>query len=166
MNQATVAILISVLSLLVSFAALGWNIYKEIGLRPRLRVSCSVITVVNGPNRANKIAFMAVNHGPGQIQIKGITLKSTWWARLRGKSKYFTLIPEWDNPLNTRLPAALAVGDQATFIVPYTSDCFLSSPVAIAGLTDTFNREHWAPRRHLRRAREQFAKDFSGTTAG
>jgi hypothetical protein len=123
------------------------------------------MTVIKGNDRVNKVVFGVVNHGPGQVQIKGLTLKNPWWARLRGKSKYFLLIPEWDNPLSTPLPATLAVGDQASFIIPYEEDCFLSSPIARAGVLDTFNREHWAAAKQVRRARGQFRRDFGAKPA-
>lgn len=160
MRRENLAILISLLSLAISLLSLAWNIFRELGLKARVKVSCVVGTFVSPENRENKIIISVVNFGPGEVHVKGVTLKNTWWSRLRGGSRYFLVLPEWDHPINTRLPAKLDVGGEASLVVPFDKDCFLSSRVARVGVVDTFNRQHWASRKDLRRAREQYRKDF------
>jgi hypothetical protein len=164
MQPTTIAISISVFALLVSCLSLGWNVYKELGLRGRIKVICVVGEAVMGPLHKRIIIMRAVNHGPGRVLLNGITLKNTWWARMRGRNRYFTIVPDFSDPLTTKLPATLDVGDPMQIVLPYNKECFLKTPSARVGLSDTFTRPHWASRKHLRRAREQYQKDFGGAS--
>jgi hypothetical protein len=72
----------------------------------------------------------------------------------------FNVISDLDNPMNTRLPALLDVGEELTVVFPYDERCFLSEPVTHVGLIDSFGRSHWVPRKHVREAVKQFKRDF------
>jgi hypothetical protein len=160
MSKDSVAIAVSVISLFISVTTRAWNVYKELGLRARLAVSCMVAAFVGG-TKDRKILISAVNRGPGAVTLKAIVIRMSWFGRLKGQPKYFTVIPDWNHALNTDFPAKLDVGQKATFVVPHTADSFLSSRhIGRVGVLDTFNREHWAPRKHIRRVQLQFCKDF------
>lgn len=163
MSPVNVAIAISAFSLVVSFTSLGWNIYKEFCLKPRLKVGVAVVMIggeaVPG-GRQSKIAFMAVNHGPGEITITGVTLDPTRKQKRADDISSYLLFHENDSPFGTPLPATLKVGGEARIIIPYNEKSFLSRKFRRVGLMDSFKRDHWAPAKDLRRAEEEYTKDF------
>jgi hypothetical protein len=44
---------------------------------------------------------------------------------------------------------------------PYKQECLLAETPKRIGISDSFGRMHWAPRRELKRAIRQYQKDFS-----
>jgi len=165
-TAAQVAIFLSALSLAVSFTALGWNIYKELGLKARIKVAVSVIEMIYAEHREKRVMFYVVNFGPGAVFVTSLTLKKSWWQRRRSeyKTKFYSLIAEdrtasWDS-----LPIKLDVGQQGRFVVPYDAECFLKEKHSRAGVMDSFERYHWARRKRLRRAEKQYEKDFGRAT--
>lgn len=152
-----IAILISSFALAVSFASLAWNVYKELGLRPRVKVSLMVASTVIGPAipHENRILIRAVNYGPGEVNITSIPLKSLWRHRKGGGYKWASVMPE-----PGQLPVNLGVGKEAFLMLAYNPDCFLSVKHARAGLGDSFGRNHWVSRKQLRRAEDTYENDF------
>lgn len=59
MNKDEIAILVSLISLGVAALALGWNIYRDIILKPRLRVTVqkALIAIEGRPNKNHFILF-------------------------------------------------------------------------------------------------------------
>jgi hypothetical protein len=163
MSPVNVAIVISAISLVVSLTTLGWNIYKEFCLKPRLKVGVAVV-IIGGEavpgGRQSKIVFMAVNHGPGEITITGVTLDPTRKEKRSDDITSYLLVHENNSPFGTPLPATLKVGGEARIIIPYDKDSFLSRRFRRVGLRDSFKRDHWAPAKQLRRAEEEYKKDF------
>jgi hypothetical protein len=156
MTPTQVAIVISIIALLVSMGNLGWSIYKELGLRGRVRVSIAVAEqFIQGRGSEKKILIQAVNMGPGEVHLTSIPLKPPRWADKDGLYMWGSVMPEPGT-----LPVALAVGKQAMILLPYRDDCFLSRRHAGVGLGDSFGRHHWAPRKQLRRAEATYEKDF------
>jgi hypothetical protein len=156
MTTAHVAIVISIVALLVSAANLGWSIYKEMGLRARVRVSVAVVEMIGqGKRGQKKILFRAVNMGPGEVHLTSLPLKSARRARKEGGYKWGSLLPEPGG-----LPVSLPVGKEAHIYVPYEDDCFLRVKHARVGVGDSFGREHWAPKEQLRAAEETYREDF------
>ncbi len=156
MTTAHVALVVSVIALLVSMANLGWNIYKELGLRGRVKVSIAVVEqLIRSVGSEKKILIQAVNMGPGEVHVTSIPLKAPRWTKKAGGFEWGTVMPE-----PGILPVTLAVGKQAMILLPYRDDCFLSRRHARVGLGDSFGRSHWAPKKQLRRAEATYERDF------
>ncbi len=153
---------ISFISLLIASLSLGWNIYRDVVLKPRVRAGFQVSNIV-GPGVPTRtfLSLSAVNHGPGRVTCNMIHVRTApLWRRLLRRVRHGVIIGDWTNPLSARLPRALEVGETATLLIPYDRDCFLSTGVTDVGILDSFGRSHWAPRRDLERARAQFRRDF------
>jgi hypothetical protein len=159
MEKETIAIALSVFSLCVAMTSLGWNIYREIALRARVTTTLAIGDWHNHGHDRQVIFVSAANQGPGPVQLQGFTVKS---PKEKGEFnvKHHVVMPDWDTPLTTRLPAMLAVGQTAQFVITYDRECFLAGGVAQIGLTDSFGRVHWTPKRDGARALDQFERDF------
>ncbi len=158
------AIAISVLSLLVSGVSLGWNIYRDVALKGRLKVYFGVRLLITPGQQGSPpefLMFSSTNHGPGSVKIEMLVLKeSSWWRRLLRKTRHAVLTHDYTHPISARLPSSIAVGDTTQLAVSYDKDCFLSQDWTDIGISDSFGRVHWAPRSHVKEARERFKKDF------
>lgn len=158
MQRDTVALVISMVSLAVSFAALGWNIYREIALKARVKTSLVVGEWNTPQGTVSKIFISASNIGPGPVQIQGFTVREP--RRHKLDVKYHLLPVEWEHPINTRLPAMLTVGQTMNLVISYGPECFFAGGASQVGLTDSFGRTHSTPARDGMRALEQFRKMF------
>ncbi len=70
------------------------------------------------------------------------------------------LIHDYKNPLSGQLPVTLDIGERVDLIHPFEKDCvFLHRPTRV-GLRDNFGRDHWAPRKLLRRAQACYDRTF------
>lgn len=157
------AIIIAGFSLLVSAVALGWNIYRDIILKPRLkmRFSLSVIHHQTFPKPITTLVLSATNMGPGQIKCSMIQLRTApLWRRIIRKTKHAVMIHDHENPLSGQLPARLDVGEGIDLLIRYNAECFLSEDITHIGLSDSFGQIHWAARKDVKRARKSFQRDF------
>lgn len=108
---------IAVLALMVSGASILWNIYRDILLKPRLKVRVQ-ISVIFQPGLAQRESFIditATNHGPGVITCESI-FASKRVLFIRVKPKYLFIIRDYTNPLSAELPKKLEVGDKITLL--------------------------------------------------
>ncbi len=156
---------ISVLSLMLAAFAIGWNIYRDVILKARVKVSFAVVSLMTAgqkPNIRNSyLRIRATNHGPGIVQIENIHGKNApIWRRLLHQVIYFVVMEDNTNPLNVSLPHKLNVSETLTLLLPYNIDCLLGQSVSHIGLSDSYNRLLFAPKRDLRRAKQQYKKDF------
>jgi hypothetical protein len=161
---AQTAIAISILSLLVSGVSLGWNIYRDVALKGRLKVYFGVRLLITPGQQAPPpefLMFSSTNHGPGSVKVEMLVLKnSSWWRRLLRKTKHAVLTHDYTNPLSGRVPSSIAVGDTLQLVMTYDNDCFLGHDWSHIGISDSFGRVHWAPLSHVNEARARFKKDF------
>lgn len=158
--------LIALAALGLATVSLGWNIYKELILKAKVRVSLHVTSVVTlgGRTAENIVMFKVTNFGPGQVQVTGLSARNRWADRiLRKTSRGFHLVPAWDHPFNTKLPGKLAVGEMANVVIPYEKECFLGDKFRFVGVLDSFGRVHRASKKDLRAARKQYRIDFPDT---
>jgi hypothetical protein len=168
MDIQLTALTISFLSILLASLSLGWNIYRDVILKPRLRVRFQVSTVVHPALPSQTfLGLTAVNHGPGRITCNMIHVRTApLWRSLLRAVKHGVVIGDWTNPLSGKLPKMLEVGETLTLLLPYEKRCFLSSDSTQIGILDSFGRSHWAPSHQVKEAREQYRKKFgeqSGT---
>jgi len=156
---------ISILALCVSGISIGWNIYRDIVLKARLRVSFSLREIMGPsiPMPIKTLMLSATNFGPGHIRCCMIQLRTApLWRKLMRRSKRAVLLHDYTNPLSGKLPSRLEVGDTLDLLIPYDKDCFLREQCTHIGLSDSFGRVHWAPARDVPEARQEFKKDFNG----
>jgi len=163
-QSALIATVISIFSLVTSALALGWNIYRDVILKPRLKVQLAVCDIVTVGSRQSprSIVLTATNFGPGPVQCTMIFLKrATLWARLTRAVKYAALVHDLDNPLSGKLPAKLEVGGCVELLIAYKEDCFLRDGYTHVGVKDSFGRVHWACRKDVARAKAAYAEGFT-----
>lgn len=166
------AVLIAAFSLVISAVSLGWNIYRDIILKPRLKMGFVLCELLHPTFKKQMItlSLSATNIGPGEIKCNMIMLReSNWWRRILRKTKYAMLLHDYENPLSGQLPAKLGVGEAVDLLIRYQPDCFLGERWTHIGLKDSFGRLHWASSREVAIARKSFKRDFvsgSGKTVG
>lgn len=70
------AILISICAIATSLLALGWNIYRDVILKPRLKVRSSISFILQGEYESpSKISISGINFGPNKIICSSIHAK-------------------------------------------------------------------------------------------
>lgn len=167
MPNDKIAILISGLSFGVAALSLGWNIYRDVVLKPRAKVSVARVVVASEVMpRETKLKISAVNHGPGPVRLNIIRfMKSSIWCRLLGKWNHGFLIHDYRNPLSGQLPKTLEVGETIDLLFPWDEENICSvNPTAI-GIADSFGRTHWAKNKDLKRLMADWRNDFPGANS-
>lgn len=168
-----IALCVSAFALIASFVSLGWNIYRDILLKPRVKVTFGIKTALAQRENyrlvqvgAPMLRLEATNHGPGEVVCNAAVCKLKSFAFLRslfGQPPYGFINPDFEHPHCFRLPWRVAVGDRISIIFPYNQECFLAETPKRIGITDSFGRIHWAPRRELNSALKEFRKTFRTT---
>jgi len=159
MEPEYVALFMSFGSLLVAALALGWNIYRDIVLKPRLKVSFGIKGILGGPFPKNTkyIVLSITNFGPGSIKCGMIFYKKTSLRlRLLNEVEQGFIVHDYTNPLSAQLPCRIEIGEGADFLFSITDDCMLSKNITHIGIRDTFSKYHWAPRCQVREAVQEF----------
>ncbi len=79
MSTATVAIIVSVISTGIALFSLGWNIYRDIVLKPRLKITFGVRELVTpGSNEKPEFVYIsATNFGPGSTTATMVHTRKT-----------------------------------------------------------------------------------------
>jgi hypothetical protein len=163
-----IALYISILALIASSLSLGWNVYRDVVLKPRLKVTFGVKAMLRegGDHRLEQAGppvlwLEGTNHGPGEIVCSGAVAKSYSWIRaLFAEFPYSFIVPDDKHPYCSRLPHRVPVGDKVSIIFPFDRESFLRTKFNRIGITDSFGHVHWAPRRELKRARQEYEKEF------
>jgi hypothetical protein len=162
METADLAILISSCSAVVAAISLGWNVYRDVVLKPKVVVKFYVGDVfVDGyDNLPTYLILEATNHGPGNINLSMIRMKnSSIWKTLTKSIVNGVTFPDI-NPLGDQLPAKLEVGDKIQMLFEYNEACLLKSKMNHIGIGDSFGRVHWAPKKDMAIAQQRYNKDF------
>jgi hypothetical protein len=155
------ALCISVVALFVSGANLGWNVYRELALRARVKVWFGVRQIV-GPGVAaeTKLVLSVTNLGPGVVRPQMIHYRSgPAWRRFTRGTGQGVVLHDWTEPRSGKLPCTLEVGETTTLMLPYNADA-LQDDMTHIGISDSFGRTHWVTRRDVKEALVQFRKDF------
>lgn len=153
-------IIISIISVLLAAIALGWNIFRDIILKARIRLSLRVMALVipGGQESETKLVLSIVNFGPGPVKITSAPLLRT--KRFLRKTKYAVLLHDYLDPLSAKFPLELEVGDQKQVHLVFSKDCFLKDDFTDIGVVDTFGRSHWTPRKGYKVAKATYDKWF------
>lgn len=163
MSTEAIAIIISCCSIVMAAVSLGWNIYRDVVLRARLKVKFGIRKLVGGtlPEPQDKVVLSVVNMGPGTIKCTMIHWRNTGiYKRLTRKSTQGVLIHDYSNPLSGQLPCKLEVGENTDFLFPIDDDCILGIGVTHIGIADSFGRTHWAQRKEVLEAIKRYKKKF------
>ena len=158
-----VALAVSIFSILIAALSLGWNIYRDLILKARVDVSFGVFSLINPslPESPHYLKLSVTNFGPGPVTVSTIIVKEAQlWRRLLRKTRNTFIVPDYTNPLSTRIPAKIEVGDKIDLLLPYDRDCFLKSHFTYVGVYDYFGRYHCAPKSDLKEAYAEWKKDF------
>jgi len=160
-----IAIYISFAALLLSALALGWNIYRDVILKPRLKVHIQISDIYHGGKQHGPyINISATNFGPGPIVCSSINVARKSILRflgIRRRNKYAFVVSPYDNPYSTPIPQKLEVGENITLFLLMVEDALLSVDPTHVGIFDSFGREHWASRKSLKRAKKAYFEKFS-----
>ena len=91
MDKATVAVIVSAISAGIAMLSLGWNIFRDMILKPRLKVEFGVMHAFS-PYSNETVDFISVsgtNFGPGSTIVQKIFIKKTsFWRKLLKKQLY------------------------------------------------------------------------------
>lgn len=164
-----VSILVAGFSLCVSAVSLGWNVYRDILLKPRAKVRLSLMTLLHPafPDRPEFLRLSVTNLGPGQLRIKGTyARKWSFLLKLLRKTKLAFYTPDYRNPAGAQLPFTLEVGEDAGILFPWRVDCLLQEDYTHIGVIDSYGRLHWAPADDITELRSEYEKAFAGQRAG
>jgi len=149
-----IALITSVIALIISGANFGWNIYKEIGLRARLKIRFS-LSSIHHPTFEKPLArltFSVTNLGPGKVHLQMLQLRDAGlWRRLLRNRRFASLIHDYAHPLGGRIPSALDMGEKMDLTFPIDAS-FISEGFSQIGISDSFGRIHWCKRNDMRQA--------------
>lgn len=153
---------ISISAMLVSCLALGWNIYRDVVLKPRLKVRLTLSFIASvGYESPTKICIEGTNYGPNKINCENICAKkSGLWRWLFRKCKYAIIMYDYTDPYSTKLPCELDVGKSCHLFFTYKKDSFLSEGFTHIGIIDSFGRKHYVPKSDIKKTRKKYLKEF------
>lgn len=144
----------------------GWNVYRDVILKPRLKVTVNVSRLVSnvGGQAGTYIVGGGINFGPGELTVAMVhgEVASVWERLTRNAQKFVLTRP---SPAGDQLPVRLRVGDKTDVLFEYREDCFLREDPTHIGLRDSFGRIHWAPHQDVEEACSQFKGDFGNESS-
>lgn len=157
MSREEYAIVVSVLSLCVACLALGWNIYRDVILKARVRTSLRVGRIVSGNSASEPLVFVSVvNTGPGPVTCNSVLTRTrSLWRILTRSVEMGVTMPDFAHPMCHRLPATLDIAEEITLVFPIRPGSFLEHGISDVGVGDSFGRIHWVPRKQVRNAIEE-----------
>jgi hypothetical protein len=167
MSPTEIAITISILSITIAAVSLGWNIYRDVILKPRVKISVHQITLAQegNPRRPKYVRIRATNFGPGVTTLSMVEMKnSSWWKRILRQEEFAEVIYDYTNPLSGKLPQKLGVGEQLNLLFPYDKDCLLQNGWSHVGIMEYFGKVHWARCDEVTKANEKWRMDFGKET--
>jgi hypothetical protein len=164
---SAVAVVLSFFALLVSVFSLGWNVYRDVILKARLRVHLGITIPIhpNGKTGEQFLSLSIVNFGPAPVTCEmPIARTKPFFRRLMSETKVATLIHDYTNPMCAKPPFKLGVGEQAQVTFPIHARCFLDEELFRVGIRDSFGRIHWAPKKDVYRARQNLKEIRQNST--
>jgi hypothetical protein len=162
MEKETAAILISVLSALIAIFSLGWNVYRDILLRPKLKVGISLSGISHLPweKPENRIIIFVTNYGPGRSRITNLRLrKGPFWKRWFTKCPTGILYPDHNDPFSSRIADWIDPGASQQFTFKVGGENFVNKKEWYqVGVADPFGKDYWAPRKSFRKTQKQLSE--------
>jgi hypothetical protein len=171
LHAPVAALVLSLLALVVSAFSLGWNIYRDIILKPKMKVEFGIRTTFGTAHDgtlvqsgAPFIMLSGTNHGPGDVVCIGAVVRRFSFLRsVFQEFPYGFLMVDHEHPYCSPPSQRLAVGEQVKMIFPHARHTFLGMSPNRVGIRDSFGRTHWARRNDLRIACRQHREDFGSS---
>ena len=170
MPEDKTIIIISFGALSISVFTLGWNFYRDVVLKARMKVILYIGNIHHGDKiHGPYITINATNLGPGVIVCESINIAKKsclgFLPRrilkiLRLPNKYAHVMHDYTNPYSDKLPKRLTVGEKLTLLLPMDEDSILSVDPSQVGIFDTFGRYHYATTSSLTRATQEYFGKF------
>jgi hypothetical protein len=161
-HHENLALAISALAFLVSGLALGWNIFRDVILKPRFRVRFEVgqYFIASAPRDKHRLWLDAVNLGPGEVTIEMavVRTKPALLAWFKKEESVSLLVNESRYELNSRLPTKLMVAKKMSVSFPLEKNCILDQNPLRIGVRDAYRRNHWAPAKDLEEAHRKYSE--------
>jgi hypothetical protein len=162
MSLALIALLISGLSVAVASLSLGWNIYRDVLAKPRVKVRMGIRQVVEDGESVNGyVAWVrGLNLGPGKVTLEIIVVRKRFQKGWGNGYDRFGIVKFVASAITggSTLPLTLDAGEYADLLLPIDRDTFLGSIYTMLGIRDFYGRVHWAPNKDMRDARKQWKK--------
>jgi hypothetical protein len=162
MQTADWALVISILSAMVSLASFVWNVWsKFIYPKPVLRVSFSMVQIVDQGSDyiPSVLRLTATNMGPGEVSLgnalvefKGHFFQSEGFALLSTLDNYPLHQDVMRGHFGAGFPAKLPVGEQYSAYLYPAHERLAKGDYQRIGFTDSFGRSHWASRQDILQA--------------
>lgn len=157
-HHQNLTIVLSSVAVGISLVALGWNVYRDIILKPRCQVRFRIAQRPNptGSEESPRpwwslnskkawvpyLELTVVNFGPGLLVVSA--------AVMRTQSAVESL---WAEHLGTELEK----GQKVSIGIPNLTECCLDKNPLRIGIRDSFGRVRWAPRKDLKRVQKEYA---------
>lgn len=169
-DKTIIIIIISFGALSISVFSLGWNFYRDVILKARVKVTISISNVYHGDDiRGPFVSIDVTNFGPGPITCDSIGMmkqsRLSFLGRhilevFRMQTRYAHIMYDYTNPYSSELPKKLLVGERLTLLLSMNQDCLLAFDPTHVGVHDSFGRYHYATRRSLKKAKKEFFEKF------
>jgi hypothetical protein len=161
MDGPTVAIIVSFLSFGVSAFALGWNVYRDVYLKARLRLVFGLYTIHHDmfPKPIWRYSLSATNLGPGKIKLQTLALREySIWKRITRRVKHAIVIHDSKHPFGGQLPCDLDVGEKMDLTFAPDDRKWLAEGEGFTqiGICDSFGRTHWCNKWQMADAKKKF----------
>jgi hypothetical protein len=151
-HHENLTIAVSMLAFAVSLFSLGWNVYRDVVLKPRFRVRFAIYHWWRdeGTHRARPPEYhlTVVNHGPGTATVEATVVKT----------RLAKLVWSWNSNDVHKVPQELKPGQLTIITVSPTESLIEDTKPLRIGVQDAFGRVHWAPRKDLEKAKREYAQ--------
>ena len=159
MTTADWALVISIISALISAAGFVWNVWsKFIYPKAKLHVSFGMAQIIEMGSdwTPSVLRLSATNMGPGEVTLNNALVdfkrrfyESDGVGLLATLIDFPLLMDHSKGHLGAGFPKKLAVGEQySAYLVP-AHHALAKGNYQRIGFTDSFGRAHWAPRRDI-----------------
>jgi hypothetical protein len=145
MDKEIITVILAIWGALLSSIAIGWNIFRDLVGRGRLRVSCYIGNIVGGPEGIdpnNYLVWSITNIGKEPVVL----------THIGGgfKDKEFMLTP------HAQLPRMMQPGE---YILEYTNSLnLLEDDLKFLAAIDSLGKKYKAPRKQVRRLKKEYAR--------
>ena len=163
-------ITISVLAVIISSLSLGWNIFRDVILKSRVKVTIRTSYIYdNGKRYGPYVNIFVTNLGPGSIICEGVYCAKKSLFRFLGyhisklfdkHNKWMHIMHDYENPYSDPLPKKLDIGERISLLFPVDEKNFISENPTHVGIIDSFGRYHWADRKNLRTTKREYFSDY------
>jgi len=169
-SETIITAIIGIVALILSVFSLGWNFYRDVILKARVKVTVMISNIHHGGQvHGPYVSITATNLGPGQVVIQSIHMAKLSSLRFLGQpllrlfrkeNRYCHIMWDYTNEYSSKLPTRLEVGEYLTLPLTMNEDSSLATDPSHFGVVDSFGRYHWATKRSLARAKKDYFEKY------